>query len=458
MKITRRQLRDIILEAARTSAEGTTGARKVKGKNVDQLAVQTAARSVVEKALENVNHPSNLKGTVKVGRSIVSVDLDVVGSSEVREIESKIKAAVNALLPNAQAAEGVPLQDALKAFRRVKVDFSWTAETEDRAPETKPEETDGGGGDDGGGDDGGGGSDNCHDGKLYPYDNAYDYRVNSCTGCWEAKKKSGGRGWFSMRKYKSNMRKLDNKYPDARDKELRDKCDASASSGGGGGGNRPPNPVEILKTAFTEAEIRYAPEAGMPKVTIYQGTYRELKEFASVMEATLPSYLANAEDGQGFYLYHDIDNNQAYLVDVAAFRLTGSIPQFRIKKGFKVRVGSIDDKSIDPTRDATAFIKAVIDHSSGSSGGQQSGNQVSLANLSLGDKVEAKWSDGRFYPAEIDAINKEEKTVDVTWTEEGTTTKDIPVTDLRSAPRRQMEVKYGESRGTLLRKRYYGRY
>lgn len=50
--------------------------------------------------------------------------------------------------------------------------------------------------------------------KVYSdYDKSYDYRV--VNGKWQAKKKSGG-NWFSLDKYPTSIKRLDDKYPNAR--------------------------------------------------------------------------------------------------------------------------------------------------------------------------------------------------------------------------------------------------
>lgn len=227
----------------------------------------------------------------------------------------------------------------------------------------------------GGGDDTPTGDDDTPPG-IYKYDNdEYEYRVNQQTGCWEAKKPGGN--WFSMKRYPDNMANLDRKFPNARSQALRDKCAASS---------RPSSPrssssatgKSALDAVFTEAEITYIPEEGMPKnVYIYQGKYSDLKDFAEAMNATLPSYLKNVDDNQGFYLYYVSDTNRVYLVDVAAFRSRGVLPQFNLKQGFNVETRTIENNEVDPTRDAGGFVK-IISQLGGSSNITESLSRGSL--------------------------------------------------------------------------------
>lgn len=96
------------------------------------------------------------------------------------------------------------------------------------------------------------------DPKIYKYkDDGYEYRVNQQTGCWEAKKPGGN--WFSMKQYPNNMANLDTKYPDARSQELRAKCAGSSQQASSGTGDEETPLAEVVlgingtKIAFQNA-------------------------------------------------------------------------------------------------------------------------------------------------------------------------------------------------------------
>lgn len=63
--------------------------------------------------------------------------------------------------------------------------------------------------------------------KVYSdFDGSYDYRV--VNGKWQGKKKSGG-NWFSLEKYPTSIKRLDDRYPNARkDKKTTTKTSSSA--------------------------------------------------------------------------------------------------------------------------------------------------------------------------------------------------------------------------------------
>jgi len=348
MKISKKDLRRIILENIISEQENRTGGGATRVRSDDREGLLTEIEKIVKDAA--AANKDLVEAIIRVGKDFITFSGVIVkkGASE-KEVKKAVRDAIN-------KSEGIEeLRRQLRRGRSYKVTINRSgevqaAETTDQgraanapAPEGEPSPAD------------------DNDPKIYEYGDGYDYKVNQQTGCWMARKRPNG-NWFSMKRYPENMWNLEKKFPEARTDAQKSKCPNRKP--GSSGGSNVVGSTEVdksaLDAAFTEAEIRYIPEEGMPKnVHIYQGKYGDLKDFAEAMNATLPNYLKNAGDEQGFYLYYVADTNRVYLVDVAAFRSTGALPQFNLKQGFSVETRTIENREVDPTRDAGGFVKVI---------------------------------------------------------------------------------------------------
>ncbi len=408
MKITRRQLRDIILEGVTASAEGTTGARRVNAGT--QLEAQNKAREIVVAAIEKLNHGSNLKGTVKLGRGTISVDLDEVGSKEIRGLEKQIKDVVKATLDEMDADGS--FQESLKAFRRVKVDFAWEPETEDQAGEgqTSP----GGSGGSGSGDDDGAGGDDTREDPT-GYTDSYTLKSD---GSIQYKSPRSGKiitvtPESNKKAYDSIMRKV---FPDK----------AAGSSDGGDEQQGPSTPKtlsELINVAVDERMVAETTSFRVPGLETTTGvSVAFVANNAREIAAFFGSEIRDAIDGAGYVIVrkekagvqHPVDNKT--LVG-AIFQVTESgVNGFYVDINGK-RIGTIND-----IRFTTADYSQLARNEDGDIIDSGSPKAVAGIDAQIVSDIVAK------------------------------------LKSLATGAEGMSETVYGESRGTLLRKRYYGRY
>lgn len=363
MKISRRDLRKIILESILSEQEsrtGSFGAEKLARRMPDVPdVIRKGIERRVKEIVDNFVGDEAFNAGIHVGRLSIKVRRPD-GNVDVKKLERALKKGID----DDRDSDEISLRRRLRPGRSVIVAYekeAGSAKAKVSSEEAVEDSTGTSAASATSTDASGTSKERARGEGIYELqgDSTYVYRVSS-KGHWETQKKNGGETWISLKGNQAATNKLDRAHPNARSDDMKSSDKASSRAGSSGNTSRGSTDKSALDAAFTEAEIRYIPKQGMPKnVHIYQGKYRDLKDFAEAMNATLPSYLKNAGDEQGFYLYYVADTNRVYLVDVAAFRSTGVLPQFNLKKGFSVEARKIQDRSVDPTRDAAGFVKVI---------------------------------------------------------------------------------------------------
>jgi hypothetical protein len=349
MKISKRDLKRLISENM-FEADSTvvaTGANKSRAGDTpaDAASVRGDIKDATKRVVDDIIGANAFNATINIGRTMVTLRKVTPADSETRR---KIKQALK------DDAGLTAQRKNLKVLRAVKVNYDKEADEEAvlaaedvKDVEEKQQDPEG----------------------IYSYDNdGYEYKVDSQSGCWFARKKSGGK-WFSMRKYPDNMKKLDDKYPDARTADQKAKCSAGKGKPSAPKKKKPQSPSstsspkQIMDTIFTPAEIRYAPGAGSPKASIYIGKLSDVGELADILDADITGPL---EDGiknnpeYGIYMYYLEDSKEAVMVDTERFERDGALVYIPIKQGFKPKMHKLGDPaSYSPISDPVAFIEAL---------------------------------------------------------------------------------------------------
>lgn len=256
MKISRRDLRKIILESILSEQSGatTSGAGRTRGRGPgmdddERVAFSEYIISAVDNVLNKEKNVEEFSATFAIGRASVNiyketakVNGETLGRSELRALVAKIKAALKAdddisadreLLrpgrrltttyrykPNGQSeavVSEVPDESSKEEGcdatlkEKTKLDlFGLTDPTNHTSSARKFNPT-------------------VAHGFQYPGDNTYRYYVSTVDGCWYALNTDTCK-LFSMKKYPSNMKNLDREFPNARDQGLIDKCAGRTSS------------------------------------------------------------------------------------------------------------------------------------------------------------------------------------------------------------------------------------
>tara|TARA_R110000851_G_scaffold32097_2_gene86348 strand:- start:151 stop:1272 length:1122 start_codon:yes stop_codon:yes gene_type:complete len=349
MKISKRDLKRLILENM-FEADSTvvaTGANKSKAGDTaaDASVVRNDIKAAVKKVVDKIVGPGALNITINIGKTMLTLrkapGIDPDTKKEIRQA-LKDDAGLTAQRKN------------LKVLRAVKVNYDKEADEEAvlaaedvKDVEQKQQDPEG----------------------IYSYDNdGYEYKVDSQSGCWFARKKSGGK-WFSMRKYPDNMKKLDDRYPDARTTEQKAKCSAGKGKPSAPKKKKPQSPSstsspkQIMDTIFTLAEIKYAPTAGGTKASIYTGTLSDVGDLADLLDADITGPLADGIKNNpeyGIYMYYLEDSKEAVMVDTERFKKDGALVYIPIKQGFKPKMHKLGKPaSYSPISDPAAFIEAL---------------------------------------------------------------------------------------------------
>lgn len=218
MKISKKDLKRIILENILSEQEVSTqgaGATRVR-RGSSRRDVLPKIEQIVKKAVES--NEDLEEAIIKVGKNAITFSGVIVkDGANKEEVKKEIRKAIN-------DAEGIDdLRSKLRTGRSYKVVIKRSGEVQG----TEVADSDGDqtrsntstGGDE---------PESPTPPGIYKYedDDPYEYRVNQQTGCWEAKKPGGN--WFSMKRYPDNMKNLDDKFPRARSQALRDKCAGSS--------------------------------------------------------------------------------------------------------------------------------------------------------------------------------------------------------------------------------------
>jgi len=223
MKISKKDLRRIILENIISEQENRTGGGATRVRSDDREGLLTEIEKIVKDAA--AANKDLVEAIIRVGKDFITFSGVIVkkGASE-KEVKKAVRDAIN-------KSEGIEeLRRQLRRGRSYKVTINRSgevqaAETTDQgraanapAPEGEPSPAD------------------DNDPKIYEYGDGYDYKVNQQTGCWMARKRPNG-NWFSMKRYPENMWNLDQKFKNARTDAQKEKCPNRKPTGSGSTSN-----------------------------------------------------------------------------------------------------------------------------------------------------------------------------------------------------------------------------
>lgn len=234
MKISKKNLRKIILENILSEQENRTGGGATRVRSDDREGLLTKIEKIVKDAAADTN--DLVEAIIRVGKDFITFSGVIVkeGASE-KEVKKAVRDAIN------EAEDIEELRRKLRRGRSYKVTINRSgevqaAETEAQSREASPAGADGDAAGGAGDDSPGVGTGGSGDPKIYEYDSVYDYKVNQQTGCWMARKRPNG-SWFSMKRYPENMWNLDQKFQNARTDKQKEKCPNRKPTGSGSTNN-----------------------------------------------------------------------------------------------------------------------------------------------------------------------------------------------------------------------------
>jgi hypothetical protein len=367
--------------------------RSAEGKDLDKEEIKDLQR-MIKAALKNDSDIAALKGMLKVGRRIkVNYKKDGEGS------KSKAQEEIVNPTPDPRTQRGAgPSPDPSPAPSQDPCDDVLIEKTgpldlagNNGSGVLKPGAT-------------------VSNGFVYQAKSPYLYYVSTANGCWYALNKNTCK-FFSMKKYPDNMKNLDDKFPNARSQDLRDRC--------AGKGTTPDPRVEPLITPKTPGNVG-AGEAAIIYL-MAAGTGRTLSQLGPTLVT----------------LYKKGDTPAYKEVISQVKRATPSLPSL-----------------------STAAMKFVTPKSVG---GLLDLSGVQSAALNTPDAFNAYAKKNGMGTA-LKLVLSQGAAFDLKGFDEASDNKSL-MPDLKdalgkyfSAPGGTLNESFGKSRGTLLRERYWGRY
>ena len=246
MKISKKDLRKIILENILSEQENRTGGGATRVRSDNREVLLTKIEKIVKDAAADNN--DLVEAIIRVGKDFITFSGVIVKEDA---SEKEVKKAVRDAINQAKGIEDLRRQ--LRRGRSYKVTINRSgevkaAETEEQTREAAPTGTDGGTAGDAGGDP-----------EIYKYGgkdgdkngDGYDYKVDQGTGCWMARKGPSG-SWFSMKRYPENMWNLDQKFPNARTADQKTKCPNRKPGSSGGSSSSGSTKVGKLEKTINE--------------------------------------------------------------------------------------------------------------------------------------------------------------------------------------------------------------